>query len=140
MPGDGFAAWIDHLRRRGSVVVYPRYRVGSSDASEAALLAFRIGVVEALHRLMPIDVPILALGKSFGGSAVFYYAAEATAWGVARPAAVVSIFPAYPIGALPSRRSATEPTSGFSSATPIPLPEAAGRTRSGAGSLAIRPG
>jgi hypothetical protein len=103
MPSDGFAAWIAHLRRGGSVVVYPRYRVSSADSTSAALQAFQVGVVSALRRLEPIRVPILALGKSFGGSAVFYYAAEATEWGVAGPAAVVSIFPAYPILALPTR-------------------------------------
>ena len=101
LPTDAFAAWIAHLRRRGSVVVYPRYRVSSADSTSAALRAFQVGVVSALRRLEPIRVPILALGKSFGGSAVFYYAAEATEWGVAPPAAVVSIFPAYPILALP---------------------------------------
>ena len=103
LPGDGFAAWIAHLRQRGSVVVYPRYRSSSADSSSAALHAFQGGVVDALRHLEPIRVPVLALGKSFGGSAVFYYAAEATEWKVSRPAAVVSIFPAYPIVALPGR-------------------------------------
>lgn len=101
-PTDAFAAWIEHLRSRGSLVVYPRYREDAGTSTGAALRAFRAGVVAALRRLEPIRVPILALGKSFGASAVFYYAAEARAWGVPPPAAVVSIFPAYPIGALPS--------------------------------------
>ena len=102
IPGDAFAAWIGHLRSRGDLVVYPRYRESAADNSSSALLAFQAGVVAALRHLEPIRVPVLALGKSFGASAVFYYAAEAATWKVPGPAAVVSIFPAYPIGALPS--------------------------------------
>jgi hypothetical protein len=103
LPTDAFAAWIAHLRRLGSLVIYPRYEdTGTTPAG--ALAAFESGVVTAFHRLGPVHVPILALGKSFGGSAVFYYAAEAAAWHVPAPQAVVSIFPAYPIGALPPRR------------------------------------
>jgi len=39
-----------------------------------------------------------------GGSAVFYYAASARSWGVPAPVAILSIFPAGPIGALPAGR------------------------------------
>jgi hypothetical protein len=102
LPSGGFAAWIAHLRARGSVVVYPRYQAGTGDTTTSALAAFRTGVVAALRRLAGLHVPILALGKSFGGSAVFDYAAEARAWGVPAPNAVVSIFPAYPIASLPT--------------------------------------
>ena len=103
LPSEGFAAWIAHLRARGSVVIYPRYRTGVNDSSGSALAAFRQGIVTAFRSLGPLDVPIVALGKSFGGSAVFDYAAEARSWGVPGPVAVISIFPALPIdGSLPS--------------------------------------
>ena len=82
VPGNAFLSWIDHLRRGGSIVVYPRYEATPSDSAAAALVAFRAGVVAALRRLRPITVPIVAIGKSYGGSAVFYYAAEARSWGV----------------------------------------------------------
>ena len=101
LPSDAFAAWIDHLRRQGSLVIYPRYTNSPGESTSSALLAFQSGVVAGLHYLGPLKVPILALGKSFGGSAVFYYAAEARSWKVPGPQAVVSIFPAYPIGPLP---------------------------------------
>jgi hypothetical protein len=103
LPSDAFASWLDHLRSRGSLVVYPRYRVSAGDSTSSALLSFRAAVVAALRHIAPIRVPILALGKSFGASAIFYYAAEAKLWHVPGPAAVVSIFPAYPIGGLPAR-------------------------------------
>jgi hypothetical protein len=103
LPSDAFAPWINHLRAGGSLVIYPRYRLTAGDSTNSALRSFRTGVVAALRHIQPLRVPILALGKSFGASAVFYYAAEATLWHVPGPAAVVSIFPAYPIGSLPAR-------------------------------------
>jgi hypothetical protein len=99
----GFGAWVRHLRERGNLVVYPRYRTNAYESTASALTAFRHGVSAALRNIGPIRVPVVAVGKSFGGSAVFYYAAEATDWGVRAPAAVLSIFPALPIGALPAR-------------------------------------
>ena len=102
LPSDAFAAWISHLRSQGSIVIYPRYRNSPGDSTRSALLAFQSGVVAALRYVGHLKVPILALGKSFGGSAIFYYAAEARSWAVPGPQAVVSVFPAYPIGDLPS--------------------------------------
>ncbi len=103
IPTGPFMPWIEHLRRHGSLVIYPRYELTPADSASSALLAFQNGLTNALRQLRPIHVPILALGKSFGGSAVFYYAAGAASWNVPPPAAVVSIFPAYPIGSLPTR-------------------------------------
>ena len=101
LPSDAFAAWINHLRRQGSLVIYPLYGNSPGESTSSALLAFQSGVVAALHHIGHLMVPILALGKSFGGSAVFYYGAEARSWKVPGPQAIVSIFPAYPIGPLP---------------------------------------
>ena len=100
----GFGAWIAHLRARGQIVVYPRYRVGSGDSTTSALNAFRRGLKAAFRDLYGSRLPIVAVGKSFGGSAVFYYAAQARLWGVPAPRAVLSIFPALPVVALPQRR------------------------------------
>lgn len=99
----GFGAWVRHLRERGNLVVYPRYRTDAYETTTSALTAFRHGVSAALRNIGPIRVPVVAVGKSFGGSAVFYYAAEAVHWGIPTPAAVLSIFPALPIGDLPAR-------------------------------------
>lgn len=102
-PWQGFAAWITHLRAEGNIVIYPRYRVSANELSASALAAFRQGLVIAFRSLGPLHVPVIALGKSFGGSAVFDYAAEARSWGVPMPVAVISIFPALPIdGRLPA--------------------------------------
>jgi hypothetical protein len=102
-PWQGFAAWLAHLRAEGDIVIYPRYRVSVNDSGASALAGFRQGLVAAFRSLGPLHVPVVALGKSFGGSAVFDYAAEARSWGVPAPAAVISIFPALPInGMLPT--------------------------------------
>ena len=97
----GFAGWISHLRNRGSIVIYPRYQT-PGESTAAALSAFRRGLVTAFRALGRERLPVVAIGKSFGGSAVFDYAAQAPDWGVPRPKAVLSVFPAGPIGgALP---------------------------------------
>jgi acetyl esterase/lipase len=102
----GFGPWITHLRAGGSIVIYPRYRVGAGDSTSSALAGFQAGIESAFKLIGRLRVPVIAVGKSFGGSAVFYYAASARIWGVPAPAAILSIFPALPIGALPAGRLA----------------------------------
>jgi len=98
-----FMPWIDHLRAGGNLVVYPRYESTPADGAAAALAGFRSGIVAAFRRIGPVGVPVVAIGKSFAGSAIFDYAAEAPAWGVPSPAAVLSVFPAPPLGGPPAR-------------------------------------
>jgi acetyl esterase/lipase len=100
----GFKPWVAHLRAGGSIVIYPRYRVSTGDSTGSALAAFQAGIENAFRSIGRRRLPVVAVGKSFGGSAVFYYAASARSWGVPAPAAVLSIFPALPIGALPPGR------------------------------------
>jgi hypothetical protein len=101
-PWQGFAAWVAHLRAEGNTVIYPRYRLSVNDSTASALTGFRQGLETAFASLAPLHVPVVALGKSFGGSAVFDYGAEARSWGLPAPVAVISIFPALPIdGVLP---------------------------------------
>lgn len=96
-----WAPWLNHLRARGVLVVFPRFQSGTGDTPQTALVHLRLGIVAAFERLHRLQVPVVALGKSFGGAAVFDFAAEARSWGVPAPVAVVSIFPAYPTGSLP---------------------------------------
>jgi hypothetical protein len=96
-----WAAWLSHLRARGALVIYPRFQSGNGDTPQTALVHLRHGIVAAFGRIGGVHVPVVALGKSYGGAAVFDYAGEARTWGVPAPVAVVSIFPAYPTGPLP---------------------------------------
>jgi hypothetical protein len=96
-----WAPWLSHLRAGGALVIYPRFQSGRGDTAQTALVHLRHGIVAAFGRLGVVHVPVVTLGKSYGGAAVFDYAGEARTWGVPAPVAVVSIFPAYPTGPLP---------------------------------------
>jgi acetyl esterase/lipase len=101
LPSDGFAPWLGHLRARGSIVIYPQYRTSAAESVGEALRAFESGLQEGFARVRGLGVPVVAIGKSFGGSAVFSYAAAATAWHVPAPRAILSVFPALPLAPLP---------------------------------------
>ena len=96
-----WSPWLTHLRARGALIVYPHYQSDANASTQGALVHLRHGIVAAFGRLRGVHVPVVALGKSFGGAAVFDYAGEARRWGVPAPIAVVGIFPAYPTGPLP---------------------------------------
>jgi hypothetical protein len=98
---------MDHLLARGSAVLFPRYQEGSLDDPlistpwnlEAAL---RTGF-NALDRP---GLPVVAAGFSVGGALAFFYAANARAWRVPVPRAVLSVFPIDPGAIDPLRSSA----------------------------------
>lgn len=93
-----FRPWLDHLVAGGSAVIFPRYqRGGDESAGTARVASFRSGLEEGFARLGEQGLPVVAAGYSFGGSLVFYYAANAERWGLPVPRAVMSIFPAGPI-------------------------------------------
>jgi hypothetical protein len=93
-----FRPWLDHLVAAGSAVVFPRYQMGLADsAGTVRLSSFRDALEIGFARLGRPRVPVVAAGYSFGGSLVFHYAANASAWGLPTPAAVDSVFPAGPV-------------------------------------------
>jgi hypothetical protein len=79
LPTDGFAPWLTHLRARGSVVIYPQYRTSAAESVAVALSAFESGLQKGFAQVRGLHLPVVAIGKSFGGSAVFSYAASAAA-------------------------------------------------------------
>jgi dienelactone hydrolase len=106
-PTDWHRPRLDHLCAHGSVVVFPRYQVDELDTFELGVDGFRKGVRTAFARLDDADVPVVAVGYSFGGALVNYYAAHAARWGVPAPDNVYSIFPTTrvagrPVGKPPS--------------------------------------
>jgi hypothetical protein len=62
---------------------------------------FAAGIRTGFARLGRPKVPFVAFGYSFGASLAFYYAANATAWGLPRPRAVQATFPAGSIAGAP---------------------------------------
>ena len=103
----GFGPWIAHLRARGAIVMYPKFVVPGETAT-GALIAFESALRTGFTRLAHVHLPVVAVGKSFGGSAVFYYATAAKAWHVPAPRAIMSVFPALPINGLPAGRPARQ--------------------------------
>jgi hypothetical protein len=83
-------AWIDHLVRKGAIVLYPRYE---TSYSRAVLGNAEAGVRTAMHRLGPQSLPVLALGYSRGGALAVEYAAAAPARHLPVPDAVQSVNP-----------------------------------------------
>ncbi len=96
-----FRPWLDHLLARGSAIVFPAYQLGGDVAEPARVAAFRAGLQTGFRRLGEPPVPVVAVGYSYAGSLVFYYAAEARRWNVPEPAAVDSVFPVGPIPGAP---------------------------------------
>jgi alpha-beta hydrolase superfamily lysophospholipase len=101
-PTDWHRPRFDHLCSRGSVVVFPRYQVDEFDTFERGVDGFREGVRTAFARLGDADVPVVAVGYSFGGALVNYYAGHAARWNVPVPRGVYSIFPTTRVAGRPA--------------------------------------
>jgi acetyl esterase/lipase len=97
-----------HLRRlctHGSIVVFPRYQLGSSsDTFESSVAHYRQGLQTAFSRLGRSRLPVVAAGFSFGGTLAYYLGTQARAWKLPVPRAVYSIFPTGPIVGVPPGR------------------------------------
>lgn len=98
--------WIDHLVKKGAVVVYPRYEQVYSPAVIEPAVA---GVRQASGRLDLEGLPVLALGYSRGAALAVEYAAVSGGRHVPVPDAVESVNPvpygetAHPVDLTPLR-------------------------------------
>jgi predicted esterase len=102
MPFDWHQAWFEHLLRRGSAVMFPAYQDGIDDSFVVAPYDMHDGLVLGFRALRRPDLPVVTAGFSVGATLAFIYAANAAAWGLPRPSAVYSIFPADPYQIEPS--------------------------------------
>jgi dienelactone hydrolase len=107
-PTDWHRPRLDHLCAGGSLVVFPRYQVDALDTFENGVDGFRDGVRTAFAELDGVDVPLVAVGYSFGGALVSYYAGHTTDWDVPVPESVLSIFPTTRV---PGKPAGTPPAS-----------------------------
>ena len=99
--------WFEHLAAQGYAAIYPRYQLTANISTEVGLAVadgWRQGLVTGFEKLGAGDVPVVALGYSFGGGLVFYYAGYARRWHLPVPAAVQSMFPTGPIAGVPPER------------------------------------
>jgi acetyl esterase/lipase len=94
---DPYLAWIEHLVRRGAVVIYPLYEPGARD--ETALQQniqddVRRGLATLEQEGVPVDpTRVAVVGHSIGGVLAVDYAASAAAVGLPVPAAVMGVAP-----------------------------------------------
>jgi acetyl esterase/lipase len=94
---DLYLAWIEHLVRRGAVVLYPEYQ--GATARESAwrqnLLDEVRSALETMEREgVPVNLTRVAVvGHSLGGVLAVDYAASAAAAGLPVPTAVMSVAP-----------------------------------------------
>ncbi len=84
--------WLDHLARRGSYVLYPRYEL-----QPGAPLGMKHAVIGTLAALKEVDpdhrLPLILMGYSRGGGMAVELAGLSPALGLA-PRAVLGVFPA----------------------------------------------
>lgn len=84
--------WLDHLARRGSYVLYPRYEL-----TPGAPLGMRHAVLGTMAALEKIDpghkLPLIVMGYSRGGGMAVELAGLSPTLGLA-PKAVMGVFPA----------------------------------------------
>jgi dipeptidyl aminopeptidase/acylaminoacyl peptidase len=99
MTPDSYGAWIEHLVRRGNIVVYPRYQAGlltmpgkfTSNAIEATKNALRL--LRKRGHVSPDGKRFAIVGHSAGGVVSANMAAEAAAAGLPRPSALMIMHP-----------------------------------------------
>jgi hypothetical protein len=82
--------WIDHLVKRGAIVVYPRYEM---DYSAAVIDPAISGIQTAKKRFSAVGLPVMALGYSRGAAMAVEYAALAARRNVPVPDAIETVNP-----------------------------------------------
>ena len=107
-PDDWHRARFDHLCAQGNIVLFPRYQRDEYESWQDSVDGFRRGVQLGFRRLGTTHLPVVAVGYSFGGALVNYYAGNARRWKVPVPRSVLSIFPTTRI---PGRPAGTPPAS-----------------------------
>jgi acetyl esterase/lipase len=87
--GEGFRAWIEHLVRRGAIVVYPIYRQESKQADVAAAMRAALAELVGGEHARPDLMRTAVIGFSFGGPVAADYAADAATAGLPAPGALL---------------------------------------------------
>lgn len=95
-----YGAWIEHLTRRGSIVIFPRYHkdalTSPADYIPNALAAIRDAIdvlQEAPGHVRPDPDRFALVGHSAGGNLAVQLATVASEAGLPRPRAVVAVLP-----------------------------------------------
>jgi len=88
-----YGAWIAHLVRGGSTVIYPIYQEPPFLDTVTPLPNTLIALGSALKRVRVAPGRLVVAGHSAGGALAADYAASARSAGLPAPAAVLSVYP-----------------------------------------------
>lgn len=94
-----YRAWIDHIVKRGNIVVYPRYQRGAmSNFNTNAINAVKDALItlESGNHVRPQLDKFAIVGHSLGGGITASMAAQAEDAGLPIPKAIMPIQPAFP--------------------------------------------
>jgi len=100
-----YQEWIDHLVRKGNIVIYPRYQFGplygyqrfANNAVDAVTAALK--ELEKNNHVHPDLDKVAIVGHSLGGGITVYMAAVAQQGHLPIPKAIMPVQPALPFGA-----------------------------------------
>jgi hypothetical protein len=99
-----YIGWINHIVKKGNIVVYPRYQLGLSIGyklfTSNAIQAVKDAIQELEHgdHVRPQLDKFAIVGHSLGGGITAYMAAEASDAGLPVPKAIMPVQPAIPFG------------------------------------------
>ena len=103
-----YGRWIDHLVRRGTTVIYPIYQEAPFTDATTPLPNMLVALRLAFQDVSVDASRLVVAGHSAGGALSADYAASAQAAGLARPAAVFSVYPGRAIGDVEARLKAVD--------------------------------
>jgi dienelactone hydrolase len=96
---DGYGGWIEHLVRRGNIVIYPVFEKSRNDSAEEMLAAALQGARAGVDRVRQSgrgDLNRFAIvGHSLGGGMTPHVAARARAAGLPEPRAIMPVQPGW---------------------------------------------
>ncbi len=99
-----YIEWINHIVKKGNIVVYPRYQLGLSIGYKSftsnALQAVKdaISELENGDHVRPLLDKFAIIGHSLGGGISAYMAAEALDFGLPIPKVIMPVQPTIPFG------------------------------------------
>ena len=94
LDSEKYRAWMEHLARRGNVVIVPRYQTSTASPPEGVLSAALAGVRSALAAYPAQADSLVVVGHSAGGAlAADYAAAAASDESLPDPVAVFAVYP-----------------------------------------------
>ncbi len=105
---ESYGAWIDHLVRRGTTVIYPAYQQAPFLDTVTPLPNLLVALRWAFEELPVTAQRLVVAGHSAGGALAADYAASAQAAGLPAPAAIFSVYPGRAIGDVPVQLQAVD--------------------------------